>query len=129
MTVAQVRSFLDRANERFGAIRLLAPLSERAQISSLAAGLAGIEWFAELQPWIAAIAESKILVAPDSGAIHVAGMLGTPCIAVFEDSPEFELQRARWQPWAAPSALVRGDVSWNLAAADALVQLDTSGAA
>lgn len=128
MTVAQVRSFLDRANERFGTIRLLAPLAERAQISSLADGLAGIEWFAELQPWIAAIAESEILVAPDSGAIHVAGMLGTPCIAVFQDSPDFELQRVRWRPWAAPSSLVRGDGSWDSAAADALIQLDASDA-
>ncbi len=126
MTVAQVRSFLDRANERFGAIRLLAPLAERAQISSLAEGLAGIEWFAELQPWIAAIAESTILVAPDSGAIHVAGMLGTPCVAVFQRGAEFELQRARWRPWAAPSVTLEGNAEWPQRALSSLPSLRES---
>ena len=126
MTVAQVRSFLDRANERFGAIRLLAPLAERAQISSLAEGLAGIEWFAELQPWIAAIAESEILVAPDSGAIHVAGMLGTPCIAVFQRGAEFELQRGRWRPWAAPSVTLEGNAEWPQRALSSLPSLRES---
>ncbi len=129
MTVTEVRTFLDRANARFEAIRLFAPLAEREQISALAEGLGGIEWFAELQPWIAAIAESEVLVAPDSGAIHVAGMLGTPCVAVFQTRPDFELQQARWRPWAAPCEVVRGTGAWSSAAADALVQLDSSRSA
>ncbi|MGC8484608.1 MAG: glycosyltransferase family 9 protein [Candidatus Baltobacteraceae bacterium] len=126
MTVADVRAFLDRAHERVGAIRLLAPVAERAQISALAEGLDGIEWFDDLQPWIAAIAESELLVAPDSGAIHIAGTVGTPCVAIFQQGPDFELQRARWRPWAAPSVTLEGNAGWPQRALSALQSLRES---
>ncbi|NNM98508.1 MAG: glycosyltransferase family 9 protein [Candidatus Eremiobacteraeota bacterium] len=110
--VAEVRGFLERACERVGEIALFAPAAERAKISELTAGLAGIEWFEDLPSWIAAIATAEVLVAPDSGAIHVAGILGTPCVAIYESGRDFELQRARWHPWAAPAATLEGNAEW-----------------
>ncbi len=123
MSVADVRSFLDRATAWAGTIRLLAPLAERAAIAQLTEGLDAIEWFDELQPWIAAIAASELLVAPDSGAIHIAGTIGTPCVALFQSGPDFELQRARWRPWAAPSVTLEGSAEWPQRALSALRSL------
>ena len=125
MTVADVRSMLDRTTERIGEIRLLAPVAERAEILALTEGRS-VEWFEELQPWIAAIAASEVLIAPDSGAIHIAGTLGTPCVAVFRSGADFELQRARWRPWAAPSVTLEGSAEWPQRALSALPSLRQS---
>ncbi len=126
IAVADVRAFLDRASERVGDITLLAPASERASIAELTAGLSGIEWFEDLRSWIAAIAAAEVLVAPDSGAIHVAGILGTPCVALYESGPDYALQRARWCPWAAPSATLEGNAGWPQRALDSLASLQES---
>ncbi len=123
MNAADVRSFLDRASEWSGTIRLLAPLAERAAIAQLIEGLGSIEWFDDLQPWIAAIAASEVLVAPDSGAIHIAGTIGTPCVALYQSGPDFELQRARWRPWAAPNVTLEGSPGWTQRALSALRSL------
>jgi ADP-heptose:LPS heptosyltransferase len=50
--------------------------------------------------WKAAIAGAAALITPDSGAAHVAGMLGVPCIDCFPPGDPREM--ARWSPWAAP---------------------------
>ena len=63
---------------------------------------ARVDRFERIDDWKSAIASSRAIVAPDSGALHVAGTIGTPVVAVFPDSPQFELQTARWHPWAAP---------------------------
>ena len=126
IALSDVRAFLDRARERVGEITLLAPAAERASIRELTAGLSGIEWFEDLRSWIAAIAAADALVAPDSGAIHVAGILGTPCVAVYKSGPDFVLQRARWRPWAAPSATLEGSSGWPQRALDSLESLRES---
>jgi ADP-heptose:LPS heptosyltransferase len=54
----------------------------------------------DVAAWKAAIAGASALVTPDSGAAHVAGMLGVPCIDCF--APENGRAPARWSPWAAP---------------------------
>ena len=82
-----------------------------------------VERFASTQPWQAAIAASTALVAPDSGALHVAGMVGTPTVAVFPPAHDFALQVARWAPWSAPHRIVRAERDWPKQAADALAQL------
>ncbi len=123
---SDVRTFLDRARERVGDITLLAPDAERASIADLTAGLPGIEWFADLRSWIAAIAAADVLIAPDSGAIHVAGILGTPCVAVYESGRDYALQRARWSPWAAPNATLEGTAEWPQRALDSLASLQES---
>lgn len=105
------------------AIRFVAAQSESAyaQEFSKAAGVS-IEYFAELAPWKEAIASAKAIVAPDSGAVHVAGMTGTPTVAVFA-TQNFALQTARWSPWASPYRVVKLETAWPVIAADALEDL------
>lgn len=79
--------------------------------------------FDDLPSWKAAIAGAQALVAPDSGAIHVAGMVGTPTVAVFPPIALFELQAARWAPWAAPYRIVEAQAQWPARAVAALDEL------
>jgi ADP-heptose:LPS heptosyltransferase len=108
----------------FGTIRALAAATESTYARDVAAatGLT-VDFFAEFEPWKEAIAGAPALVTPDSGALHVAGMVGTPVVAIFPPSRNFALQAARWAPWAAPHRIVRADQGWSARAADALVQL------
>jgi ADP-heptose:LPS heptosyltransferase len=56
--------------------------------------------------WIDAIDASASLVTPDTGAAHLAGMIGVPVVDVFPDM-HFEAQTRRWRPWASSSIVVR----------------------
>jgi ADP-heptose:LPS heptosyltransferase len=51
--------------------------------------------------WKQTIAGARALIAPDSGAIHVAGMLGVPSLALFAPGPAVARDVLRWKPWAA----------------------------
>ena len=82
-----------------------------------------ITYFDDTAKWKAAIAAAPAIVAPDSGALHVAGMIGTPVVAVFPDEPLFDARVARWAPWAAPHRIVRARAGWPARAVDALAQL------
>ncbi|HEY1881947.1 MAG TPA: hypothetical protein VGG51_02760 [Candidatus Cybelea sp.] len=82
-----------------------------------------IEYFDDTATWKAAIAAAPAIVAPDSGALQVAGMVGTPIVAVFPDESLFAARVARWAPWAAPHRVVRASSGWTTLAADALAQL------
>lgn len=105
-------------------LRALASEAERDYAERIAAAACvPVEQFATLEPWKEAIASARALVAPDSGAIHVAGMTGTPVVAVFPPIADFALQSARWQPWAAPSKIVRATDGWPDAIAPALDSL------
>jgi ADP-heptose:LPS heptosyltransferase len=70
-----------------------------------------------MQAWKRAIADAGVLIAPDSGAAHVAGMTGIPCVDVFSDGRYVRIQMQRWKPWASPSALLVGDRDAPLVAA------------
>ncbi|MGC1381816.1 MAG: glycosyltransferase family 9 protein [Candidatus Baltobacteraceae bacterium] len=82
-----------------------------------------VTYFDDLEPWKSAIGAAAVLVAPDSGGMHVAGTIGTPVVAVFPPERAYALQVARWAPWAAPHRIVRADEGWPARATDALVQL------
>ena len=58
---------------------------------------------ATVDDWKRLIAGADALVTLDSGAAHVAGMTGTPCVDLFASSPHVAADIARWAPWAAPS--------------------------
>lgn len=79
--------------------------------------------YGALQPWKNAIAQSRALVAPDSGATHVAGMLGTPTIALFPQQRYLQRQVARWHPWAAPYRIIALETGWQPRAITALQKL------
>jgi hypothetical protein len=96
---------------------------EYAWSFTAASGFA-VEFFEDLRPWKSAIAAARAIVAPDSGAAHVAGMTGTPAVTCFE-AQHFALQISRWAPWAAPYRAIKIDGSWVMVAADALGELLT----
>jgi ADP-heptose:LPS heptosyltransferase len=102
-------------------IRLIGADYERGYCERIAdATELTVETFESMREWKRAIAASRALVAPDSGAVHVAGMVGTKVVACFGPR-NFALQTARWQPWATAHRIVKiGDATWPLVAADAL---------
>jgi ADP-heptose:LPS heptosyltransferase len=65
-----------------------------------------VETFADLHGWVRALDASTAVITPDTGAAHVAGMLGVPVIDVFGDTG-FAAQVRRWRPWASPYAVLR----------------------
>lgn len=124
-SLEQVRDLFDRMKAHRG-VRLIGAEREREFCERFAsAANARVEMFADLTGWKNAIAASQGVMAPDSGAVHVAGMTGTPVVACFA-SEHFALQTGRWAPWAARNRVVemRGD-AWPLVAADALESLLT----
>lgn len=109
---AAISRLLQRlARER--SVRAIASSSERALADAIESdsGIA-VERFDALGPWKESIGAAQVVVAPDSGATHVGGMLGTPTVAVFAAGKNFERQVARWHPWAAPYHVVRIDGEW-----------------
>jgi ADP-heptose:LPS heptosyltransferase len=93
-------------------LRFIAAASERTFADRFArAASVPIDFFDTLPPWKEAIAASRALIAPDSGAVHVAGMTGTPVVAVYEPD-DFVAQTNRWGPWAAPSQTIRFKDEW-----------------
>jgi ADP-heptose:LPS heptosyltransferase len=118
-----VVEMLARCGE-LGELRLLASQSESGYAARIeSATKMRVERFAELEPWKSAIGAARAIVTPDSGALHVAGFVGTPTVAVFPSGRDFRLQVARWSPWTAPYRIVRADTGWPARAADALAQL------
>jgi ADP-heptose:LPS heptosyltransferase len=57
---------------------------------------------ASLAVWKRSIAAARALVTLDSGAAHVAGMLGVPCVDLFAADRNVAADVRRWAPWAAP---------------------------
>lgn len=107
-----------------GALQLFAPANELGYAEAVAhATGTALTTFDAIEPWKRAIGAASAIVTPDSGALHVAGMLGTPVVAVFPPSRNYELQVARWAPWAAPHRIVRADDDWPSRADDALMHL------
>lgn len=107
-----------------GVLRMISAQRERAYGEPIAQATGiGVEYFETLAPWKAAIGAAPAIVAPDSGALHVAGTIGTPIVAIFPPARKYALQIARWAPWAAPHRIVRAERDWPARAADALAQL------
>jgi ADP-heptose:LPS heptosyltransferase len=94
-------------------LRLISAQSEGEYADAItnAVGI-DVERFRDVEPWKEAVAAASALIAPDSGALHVAGMVGTPTVAIFPPGPGAALQTARWSPWAAPFRLVRAEGEW-----------------
>ncbi len=104
--------------------RYIASSSERDYAQRFASAVGrSVERFDDLESWEEAIAASRALVAPDSGALHVAGMTGVPTVAVFSPQPNLALQTARWHPWAAPYRIVEAAPGWPIKADRALTDL------
>jgi ADP-heptose:LPS heptosyltransferase len=104
--------------------RAIASAHESAYADAFsAAAQLEVERFEDLNPWKGAIAGARALVAPDSGALHVASMVGTPTVAIFPANRSAALQSARWAPWAAPYRIVIASPDWPARAIAALNEL------
>ena len=62
--------------------------------------------FDSLHTWVRALDRATRVLTVDTGAAHVAGMLGVPVVDVFPDD-DFEAQVRRWHPWASPYRAIR----------------------
>jgi ADP-heptose:LPS heptosyltransferase len=98
--LARIAAVLAQRGARF----IVAP-PERAAMQALLPELT-LEAPATTRAWIASIDAAAVLVSPDTGAAHLAGMLGVPAVDVFPDA-HFDRQTRRWQPWASTSVVVR----------------------
>lgn len=99
-------SLLVRRIKTRHSIRLLAACSDAELARKIAdAHDTPLDIFDELAPWKQAIARARLLITPDTGAAHIAGMIGTRTIDCFP-AEDFALQSARWAPWAAPTQCV-----------------------
>lgn len=106
-------------------VRFFGAMREREYASNFTAATGyAVEFFEDLRPWKSAIAAAHAIVAPDSGAAHVAGMTGTPVVACFA-AEHFALQSSRWSPWAAPHRIVKMEGPWPIVADDAVGELLT----
>jgi ADP-heptose:LPS heptosyltransferase len=80
--------------------RLVASRAEEADAALLCSGAAFIVC-RDLVSWKQVIGGARLVVTPDTGAAHLAGMLGIPVVDCFPDA-NASAQIARWHPWAAP---------------------------
>jgi len=99
---AALRAAVERL--RPAGLRVVAAPAEAAAVVA-ALGLVP-QTFARLGEWVAALDGARAVVTVDTGAAHVAGMLGTPVVDVFPDAG-FAAQVQRWRPWAAPARTLR----------------------
>lgn len=109
---------------RASPLRVIAARDEAAYAEPIArrAGVR-VEYFDDLNQWKTAVAAAPVLIAPDSGAIHLAGIIGTPVVAVFPPQRALDAQIARWSPWASPHRIVSAQSEWPLQAAEAAAAL------
>jgi ADP-heptose:LPS heptosyltransferase len=68
-----------------------------------AAGGAAERIFDRVLDWREALARMRAVVTADSGAAHVAGMSGVPCVDLFPADKHATRDIERWAPWAGPS--------------------------
>jgi len=107
-----------------GVPRLVSAAAEREYGDRIAQATGTqIDYFDDLDSWKEALGAAPAVIAPDGGALHVAGMIGTPVVAVFPPGRGYRLHVARWAPWAAPHRIVRADDGWPVRAEFALAEL------
>ena len=113
-----------QATAQIAPVRAIAAAREGAYAQRVAdASGVPVERYTSLAPWKESIAAAASLVAPDSGAVHVAGMVGTPTVAVYPPIRNLSLQIARWAPWAAPYRTVVAEQGWPERAASGVADL------
>lgn len=63
----------------------------------------------KFQDWCQLIGEARLLVSPDTGAVHVAAALKTPVVVAYEQDT-FDHCSVQWSPWMVEHrALVKGE--------------------
>jgi ADP-heptose:LPS heptosyltransferase len=103
----------DRIDEEAAIVRAIATAypvvvvgaaADAALVRSLASAAGADECiFERVLDWREALAHMRAVVTPDSGAAHVAGMSGVPCVDLFPADKQATRDIVRWSPWAGPS--------------------------
>jgi ADP-heptose:LPS heptosyltransferase len=75
-----------------------------------------------MRSWKVLLAGASYIVTPDSGAAHVAGMLGVPCVTLFAQVRTVARDIVRWRPWAAPSQVIVLDSETLIRFEDAVIE-------
>lgn len=68
-----------------------------------ASGQVAERTFENVGAWREGLAQMRAVVTPDSGAAHLAGMAGVPCVDLFPAGPYAQRDVLRWAPWAGVS--------------------------
>jgi ADP-heptose:LPS heptosyltransferase len=105
-------------------LRVVAAPSDAVAAGS-ALGVA-VETFADLRAWVGALDAAATVVTVDTGAAHVAGMLGVPIVDVFPDA-HYDAQVRRWRPWASPYRALRASELRGGAAAELIESIVDGG--
>jgi len=82
---------------------------------------------ATLADWKGEIDRSALLVSPDTGAVHLAGMLGVPVVSFLRWDKAVEAQMARWNAWASASRFLRSDLAPDVAVASVRQAIEALG--
>lgn len=77
-----------------------------------------------LDDWKKLLAGARAVVTLDSGAAHVAGMVGVPCVDIFPDGPHVAAEMRRWAPWASAARLIVAGPASNALPEDVARALD-----
>lgn len=93
-------------------VRYVAAAREAPYVRAVSPEGSDVTFFDNVPDWKRALASSAAVIAPDSGAIHVAGMCGVPTVAIFPPQRNLERQLARWHPWAAPYRVIVSNDGW-----------------
>jgi ADP-heptose:LPS heptosyltransferase len=80
--------------------QLIGSPADRDAVRDLA-GPASYEILPDMATWKRTVDAARIVVTPDTGTAHLAGMLGVPVVDLFPDH-DAASHIARWHPWAAP---------------------------
>jgi ADP-heptose:LPS heptosyltransferase len=97
-----LRAIVERLAPR--GLRVIAAPADAAAVGAALGVVA--DTFDDLRSWVAAIDAAAAVVTVDTGAAHVAGMLGVPIVDVFPDA-HFDSQVRRWRPWASDYRALR----------------------
>ncbi len=57
----------------------------------------------DTRTWKARLAGASVVVTADSGAAHVAGLAGVPCVDLFASNAATARDIVRWRPWVGPA--------------------------
>ncbi len=97
----------------FGHVILTGGPREREMMARLSAVRPSLKVLCDLsfREWAETIAQAKVLVSPDTGAVHVAAAVGTPVVVAYE-AQTFQHCSSQWAPWkVAYRAVVKGEPS------------------
>jgi len=91
---------------------------EHVPVAQKNSGLLTLATSLSLPQWLGVLDAVDALVTPDTGAAHVAGMLGKRLVDIFNEG-DYERLEAQWHPWAGSwrcHAKRPFDMEWDAAA-------------